>query len=78
MKDLSLILGIFAICSVLVNLVFAYLIVKLDDITSNLEDRFNEFNEELIILSDVLKEYHNVLDQVDIPLITENKNVSGW
>lgn len=57
-----------------------YMIFKMYDIVENLEDRFTYFNEELIILSDVLKKYQERIDNEDIPSIPLpfNKNVSGW
>lgn len=61
-----------SICAIL------YMIFKLDSIADNLESSFTFFNEEIITLSDILKDYQKRLDQEDIPTIPLKKDVSGW
>lgn len=80
MSDFNLFLLIICIIWFLCVMCMLYMIFKLDDIVGNIEDRFTYFNEELVILADVLKEYQKRIDQDDIPSIPlpTGKNVSGW
>lgn len=78
MKDVYIILGIFCVCIGVLILLMLYLVFKLDDITNNIEDRFIYFNEELVILADVLKDYRDFIDNDNNTIPLKYEKISNW
>lgn len=62
---------------VLVFLLFAAYLVY--EASSNLDISLQQFNEEILLLTDVLKEYHEYIEVCSLPTINiSGKNDSGW